>query len=139
MKSDKRIITVDPFEHDLLLNGFNEFRNKIINEDKPTEDVDKLDNKYALLFLRGERPIQDFKYNILKHPNVSMTTDGKEKPYIHGFSDYSLGELCYENSTSTEENEKNESMDNIDFVIYSSEEIEDLLRDNEEEKSNEKI
>lgn len=42
MKSDKRVITVDPFEHDLLLNGFNEFRNKLIEEDKPTEDVDIL-------------------------------------------------------------------------------------------------
>ncbi len=42
MKSDKRVITVDPFEHDLLLNGFNEFRNKLIEEEKPTEDVDEL-------------------------------------------------------------------------------------------------
>ena len=42
MKSDKRVITVDPFEHDLLLNGFNEFRNMLIENDKPTEDVDVL-------------------------------------------------------------------------------------------------
>lgn len=42
MKSDKRIITVDPFEHDLLLNGFNEFRNMLLEEEKPTEDVDEL-------------------------------------------------------------------------------------------------
>ena len=42
MKTDKRVITVDSFEHDLLINGFNEFRNKLLSEDKPTEDVDSL-------------------------------------------------------------------------------------------------
>ena len=43
-----------------------------------------LDNRYALLFIRGERPVMDFKYDILKHPNVRMTTDGQAEPYIHG-------------------------------------------------------
>lgn len=42
MKSDKRVITVDSFEHDLLINGFNEFRNKLLEENKPLEDVDEL-------------------------------------------------------------------------------------------------
>lgn len=36
------------------------------------------------MFIRGERPIIDFKYDILKHPNVSLTTDGKGKPYKYG-------------------------------------------------------
>lgn len=47
---------------------------------------DTLKNKdvYAILFIRGERPVRDFKYDILRHPNVAMTTDGKEKPYLHG-------------------------------------------------------
>ena len=31
------------------------------------DEVRMLDNKYALLFIRGERPIKDFKYNILKN------------------------------------------------------------------------
>ena len=34
MKSDKRVITIDSFEHDLLINGFNEFRNKLLEENK---------------------------------------------------------------------------------------------------------
>lgn len=42
-----------------------------------------LDNKYAILFIRGERPILDFKYNIFKHPKFSLTEDGGAKPYIH--------------------------------------------------------
>ena len=48
------------------------------------DEVRMLDNRYAILFIRGERPIMDFKYDILKHPNVALTTDGKEKPYKHG-------------------------------------------------------
>ena len=43
-----------------------------------------LDNQYAILFIRGERPVKDFKYDILKHPNVALTADGKAKPYTHG-------------------------------------------------------
>lgn len=48
------------------------------------DEVRMLDNKYALLFIRGERPVKDFKFDILKHPNISLTEDGKGMPYIHG-------------------------------------------------------
>lgn len=37
-----------------------------------------LDNRYALLFIRGERPVRDFKFDILKHPNIEFTEDGYE-------------------------------------------------------------
>ena len=43
-----------------------------------------LDNRYAILFVRGERPVRDLKYDILKHPNVKRTADGGEPPYVHG-------------------------------------------------------
>lgn len=42
------------------------------------DEVRMLDNQYAILFIRGERPIMDFKYDIMKHPNVALTTDGKQ-------------------------------------------------------------
>lgn len=42
MREEKRVITVDDFEHNLLINGMNEFRNMLIEDDLPTEDVDKL-------------------------------------------------------------------------------------------------
>ena len=48
------------------------------------DEVRMLDNQYALLFIRGERPVKDLKYEILKHPNVALTADGKAKPYTHG-------------------------------------------------------
>ncbi len=42
MREDKRVITLDDFQHNLLINGLNEFRNDLIETDKPTEDVDRL-------------------------------------------------------------------------------------------------
>lgn len=43
-----------------------------------------LDNKKALLFIRGEPPLKDFKYDILNHPNAKYTPDGEGEPYEHG-------------------------------------------------------
>ena len=48
------------------------------------DEVRKLDNRYALAFIRGESPIMDFKYDILKHPDIKATADGKGEPYEHG-------------------------------------------------------
>lgn len=48
------------------------------------DEVRLLDNDYALLFIRGELPILDKKYNILKHPNVAYTKDGNGQAYQHG-------------------------------------------------------
>ena len=48
------------------------------------DEVRLLDNQYAILFIRGERPIKDFKFDILKHPNVSLTADGHADVYRHG-------------------------------------------------------
>lgn len=48
------------------------------------DEVRMLDNRYALLFIRGERPIQDEKYDILRHPNLNLTADGGMPTYMHG-------------------------------------------------------
>ncbi len=55
------------------------------------DEVRMLDNRYALLFIRGERPAQDDKYNVLHHPNVALTTDGGAEPYSHGEDTHSVG------------------------------------------------
>lgn len=47
------------------------------------DEVRMLNNDYAVLFIRGERPIFDLKYNVFKHPKFSQTEDGGAKPYIH--------------------------------------------------------
>ena len=48
------------------------------------DEVRMLDNRYAILFIRGELPVMDLKYDILKHPNVVYTADGKGGVYQHG-------------------------------------------------------
>ena len=47
------------------------------------DEVRMLDNKYAIVFIRGERPVLDLKYDILSHPNIKLGTDGGAKPYAH--------------------------------------------------------
>ena len=42
MREAKRVITVDSFQHDLMINGINEFRNILIEKDMPIEDVNEL-------------------------------------------------------------------------------------------------
>ena len=48
------------------------------------DEVRMLDNRKALLFIRGERPVIDEKYDLLRHPNIKSTTDGGAMPYEHG-------------------------------------------------------
>ena len=48
------------------------------------DEVRMLENQYAILFIRGERPILDYKYDILSHPNVDLSADGEGEKYDHG-------------------------------------------------------
>ena len=48
------------------------------------DEVRMLDNRYAILFIRGELPVMDLKYDILRHPAVELTADGKGGVYQHG-------------------------------------------------------
>ena len=61
------------------------------------DEIRMLPTDDALLFIRGEKPVRDKKYNIRRHPNVRRTTDGRAKPYIHNppVPDYSLPDLPY--------------------------------------------
>jgi type IV secretion system protein VirD4 len=59
------------------------------------DEVRMLDNQYALLFIRGERPVRDEKFNILKHSNVKLTTDGGIKPYLHGSAERAVATLRF--------------------------------------------
>ena len=73
------------------------------------DEVRKLDTHKAILFIRGEGPVLDKKYNIKRHPNIKLTTDGKAKPYIHkpqGAPDYALPDLPY----------AFKSLDDYDFI-----------------------
>ena len=101
------------------------------------DEVRLLDNKYAILFIRGERPILDLKYDILKHPNVSLTADGDMPPFEHGFKDYSIGTLAFEDRGKNTVLEEFDDINPDDYIVYSSEEIEEYLNNLTEEQSNE--
>ena len=73
------------------------------------DEVRKLDTNKAILFIRGEDPVIDRKYNLKRHPNIKLTLDGKAKPYIHkpqGVPDYALPDLPY----------AFKSLDDYDFI-----------------------
>ena len=89
------------------------------------DEVRMLDNRCALLFIRGELPIMDEKYDILKHPNVSLTTDGSAAPYEHGGTEHAVATLSLagipaEDIPDMEETEP-------DYELLSDEDIEALF------------
>ena len=87
------------------------------------DEVRMLDNRYALLFIRGEHPIQDEKYDILRHPNISFTADGGMLPYMHGQAPLAFdpGEVLLSGEYS-------------DYEALSEEEIFKLYNNESEEK-----
>ena len=93
------------------------------------DEVRMLDNKYAILFIRGERPIKDFKYDILKHPNVALTTDGNAKPYEHGKTTNSIGTVCID--YELQNYKEFISIENIeeDYDVISSEDMDNYLEE----------
>ncbi len=88
-----------------------------------------LDNQYALLFIRGERPIQDFKYDILKHPNVKLTTDGGAEPYRHGEDTHSIASIRFDEellkqAAKSDEQDAGEHR----FILLTEEELEEYIK-----------
>ena len=57
------------------------------------DEVRLLDNSKCILFIRGERPVVDFKYNLLKHPNIRYTEDGGAAPYDYTAAGNALEDL----------------------------------------------
>lgn len=87
------------------------------------DKVRMLDNQYAILFIRGERPVLDFKYDILKHPNVALTADGKAGVYQHGAvrSDIATIEVTYLDPKTLPDTEVPET----DYVLLSDEDFDE--------------
>lgn len=99
------------------------------------DEVRMLDNKFAILFIRGERPIMDYKYDILKHPNIVESADGKGEVYHHGKTNYSIATMTIDYDIDKYEFNDNEQIE-VDYEILSNDEVEEYLR--EKEKKNEK-
>ena len=99
------------------------------------DEVRMMDNKYALLFIRGERPIMDLKYDILKHPNIKLSADGGAEPYEHARPNYSIGSISFDSSVL--KMGPFELTDEVgDFAILTEEEIEEILKNEKLEEEN---
>ena len=46
-------------------------------------EVGRIDDQHCILFIRGERPVIDQKYDLMKHPNVERTSLKGAAPYQH--------------------------------------------------------
>ena len=95
------------------------------------DEVRMLDNRYALLFIRGERPVKDLKFDILKHPFVKDTADGDAGPYLHGQERDAVAaiELFY----GEPEEEMISETGQTEYELLSEEELQKLY-DNEEDR-----
>ncbi|WMJ24478.1 type IV secretory system conjugative DNA transfer family protein [Paludicola sp. MB14-C6] len=100
------------------------------------DEVRMLDNKYALLFVRGERPILDEKFHILKHINVALTTDGGASSFNHGKDLYSSATIEFDQTLLNKGIEFDVS--NLNYELLSEEELEEKFKQKLEEKKDEK-
>ena len=90
------------------------------------DEVRMLDNKNAILFIRGEKPVIDLKYDILKHPNVKYTTDGDGMEYEHGIVDKATGMieiLSLEETNDSRITKDIEGISNKNLELLSNEDV----------------
>ena len=88
------------------------------------DEVRLLNNDYGLLFIRGELPIMDKKYDLLKHPKIKETADGDQKPYIHGKASHYINDW------------QNILLSDNEYELLSDEEMDDYFKNLDKETSN---
>ena len=103
-------------------------------------EVRMLDNRYALLFIRGERAVKDLKYDIMQHPNIGLTEDGGAPPYIHGeirgdIADIMIDEIREEKKKAEDDAE---SVPESGYELLSEEDVLERIKKKEEESDDEK-
>ena len=76
------------------------------------DEVRMLDNRKAILFVRGERPMLDDKYDLMRHPNIRLTEDGGAAPYDYTLAKSAADDLDY----SPERYDEFELLDPDDFM-----------------------
>ena len=99
------------------------------------DEVRMLDNRYALLFIRGERPVMDEKFDILKHPNVALSTDGKGKSYRHGEVTQAVGSIALGDSLEGEVSQEQAGTDS--YELLSNEDLEAIFNQSQNKEDTE--
>ena len=71
----------------------------------------------------------DEKYDILHHPNVSLTTDGGAKPYVHGFTEQAQASIVMSKPTDEESTEISipAGIEKLDLILLSEEEVLEMV------------
>lgn len=96
------------------------------------DEVRMLDNRYALLFVRGEKPVRDLKFDILSHPNVYLTEDGKSRAFEHGTADKALFTISLTGDAfEALQESKAEDAPETGYVLLSEEDVEEEMRKEE--------
>ena len=128
----KETIDLDTYSESRGRNGSYSV-NRLLNgrELLTPDEVRMLDNRYALLFIRGERPVRDLKYDILRHPNVAFSADGGAEPYRHGEDLLSIVSVTYVPKGGEEELSEEEIK--RDYLIFTEAELEDMIKNRTEE------
>jgi type IV secretion system protein VirD4 len=81
----KETIDTNSYGHNKGRNGHFTKNDQVQARDLMTPDeVRMLDNRYGILFIRGEYPVMDLKYDLMKHPKIAFTEEGGAEPFIHG-------------------------------------------------------
>ena len=94
-----------------------------------------LDNRYGILFIRGEYPVMDLKYDLMKHPKIAFTEEGGAAPFIHGRDTRSLAtvKLVGDDPALRDKAIDIEALveETHEFEVLSNEELEDLYQTKE--------
>lgn len=92
------------------------------------DEVRMLDNRKALLFIRGELPVCDDKFDILTHPLVSRTPDGGGLPYVHGGTEQAVASIRVDDwQWGPDEEIPAADLSEQKFELLSSEELEAII------------
>ena len=99
------------------------------------DEVRMLDNRYGILFIRGEYPVMDLKYDLMKHPKIAFTEEGGAQPFIHGRDTRSLAtvKLVGDDPALRDKAIDIETLveETHEFEVLSNEELEDLYQTKE--------
>ena len=96
------------------------------------DEVRMLDNRYALLFIRGELPVMDDKIDLLKHPDLRLTADGDSEPYRHGISIAPTAAIVFDDEIDPKSLPELAAADG-DYELLSEEDLEEIISQYEED------
>jgi type IV secretion system protein VirD4 len=95
------------------------------------DEVRMLDNRFALLFVRGERPVMDGKFDILRHPSVRGTADGGAEPFKHGTVTESVATVVFDGNLDPAKLPEIAIPEGETYELLSEEDLEELFDEEE--------